>query len=256
MQRWLLPLLGLIVVGCIVAPFGGRPFPRVFPEEVAAAASAAAEARCVDINAAPPEELMRIIHLDAVRAAEAVELRERRPFADVRDLMRLRGIGPSRLIDIEAQGLACVGSEAPAGSRPEIAGQARIIDGDTIDIADERIRLIGIDAPEDGQVCLDGAREWPCGEAAAEALQALTEGAPIRCEVYGRDRSQRALAVCYADDVNLNSTMVRSGAALAWYPDRGAVPGPSYAAEQTEAESVGTGMWRGEFTPPWEWRRQ
>jgi endonuclease YncB( thermonuclease family) len=222
----------------------------------AASASAAAETPCVDINAAPPEELMRIIHVDAGRSAEAVELRARRPFADVRDLTRIRGIGPSRLIDIEAQGLACVGRDTPAGSRPEIAGRARIIDGDTLDIADERIRLIGIDAPEDGQVCLDGAREWRCGDHAAAALEALTEGAPIRCEVYGRDRYQRALAVCYADHVDLNSAMVRAGAALAWYPDGTAVPGPSYAAEQTEAELVGVGVWRGEFIPPWEWRRQ
>ena len=25
---------------------------------------------------------------------------------------------------------------------------------------------------------------------------------------------------------------------------------------QTEAEAAGAGMWRGEFTPPWEWRQQ
>jgi endonuclease YncB( thermonuclease family) len=241
MRRWLIALLGIIVVGFTA---------------LAAPASAAAETPCVDINAAPPEELMRIVPIDEVRTAEAVELRARRPFADVRDLTRIRGIGPSRIIDIEAQGLACVGSEVPAGRRPEIAGQARIIDGDTLDIADERIRLIGIDAPEDGQVCLDGAREWPCGDDATAALEALTEGAPIRCEVYGRDHFQRALAVCYADDVGLNSAMVRRGAALAWYPEGTAVPGPSYDAEQSEAESARAGMWRGEFTPPSEWRRQ
>jgi endonuclease YncB( thermonuclease family) len=223
---------------------------------LAASAAAAAETPCVDINAASPEELMRIVHIDRVRSAEAIELRAHRPFADVRDLTRIRGIGPSRIIDIEAQGLACIGRDTPAGARPEIAGHARIIDGDTLDIADERIRLIGIDAPEDRQVCLDGAREWQCGDGAADALEALTEGAEIRCEVYGRDRYQRALAVCYAGDIDLNGAMVRRGAALAWYPEGAVVPGPSYAAEQTEAESAGAGMWRGEFTPPWEWRRQ
>jgi endonuclease YncB( thermonuclease family) len=241
MWRLLIALLGIIAVGLSEEP---------------GASSSAAETPCVDINTAPPEELMRIVHIDAVRSAEALELRELRPFADVRDLTRIRGIGPSRLIDIEAQGLACVGREAPAGERPEIAGRAQVIDGDTLTIGDEDIRLIGIDAPEDGQVCLDGTREWPCGEAVAAALEELTAGAEVRCEVYGRDRYQRALAVCYADDVDLNSAMVRAGAALAWYPESGAVPGPSYAAEQTVAESAGAGMWRGAFIPPWEWRRQ
>src|SRR5690606_13877339 len=95
-------------------------------------ASASADAQCVDINTAPPEELRRIVHIDQIRAAEAVRLRAQRPFADVRDLMRIRGIGPSRIIDIEAQGLACVGGVAPTVERPEIAGRARVIDGDTL----------------------------------------------------------------------------------------------------------------------------
>jgi endonuclease YncB( thermonuclease family) len=50
--------------------------------------------------------------------------------------------------------------------------------------------------------------------------------------------------------------MVRSGAALAWYPGRSAVAGPSYAQEQAAAEAVGAGMWRGEFIAPSEWRRR
>ena len=116
--------------------------------------------------------------------------------------------------------------------------------------------MIGIDAPEDGQTCLDGDREWPCGDLATATLEGLTDGAEVRCEVYGRDRYQRALAVCYAGAVNLNGAMAQSGSALAWYPDSGAIAGPSYDAEQVAAEAAGAGMWRGEFTPPWEWRQQ
>ena len=35
----------------------------------------------------------------------------------------------------------------------EITGKAIVIDGDTIKINDERIRLYGIDAPEKEQIC-------------------------------------------------------------------------------------------------------
>ena len=40
----------------------------------------------------------------------------------------------------------------PAGA--DIAGYARVVDGDTLVIADIRVRLHGIDSPEQRQTCL------------------------------------------------------------------------------------------------------
>ena len=42
----------------------------------------------------------------------------------------------------------------PTFALADITGPARVIDGDTIDIAGERIRLHGIDAPESAQTCV------------------------------------------------------------------------------------------------------
>ena len=46
-----------------------------------------------------------------------------------------------------------------------VTGPARVIDGDTLDIAGTRIRLHGIDAPEAQQSCQHGAgRPYGCGD--------------------------------------------------------------------------------------------
>ncbi len=41
----------------------------------------------------------------------------------------------------------------PALAFADVTGPARVIDGDMIEVAGERIRLHGIDAPESGQSC-------------------------------------------------------------------------------------------------------
>lgn len=60
----------------------------------------------VDINSAGRDELQRIHQIGEVRADELVALR---PFASVRALDRINGIGSARLDEIIDQGVACVG---------------------------------------------------------------------------------------------------------------------------------------------------
>jgi len=73
------------------------------PTEVPAPAAPISD--CVDINRASFDELKRIIHIDDERAQELIRLR---PFSSIDSLTRINGIGPARLRDIKAQGLACV----------------------------------------------------------------------------------------------------------------------------------------------------
>ena len=57
------------------------------------------------MNSAALEKLDEIIHIGPARAAQILTLR---PFTSLDDLVRIKGIGPARLADIKAQGLACV----------------------------------------------------------------------------------------------------------------------------------------------------
>ena len=56
----------------------------------------------------------------------------------------------------------------------DITGTALIVDGNTITISGNKIRLHGIDTPEKDQVCRDAGVIWKCGYEATEALQAWT----------------------------------------------------------------------------------
>lgn len=132
-----------------------------------------------------------------------------------------------------------------------IAGEARVIDGDTIQIGETRIRLEGIDAPETGQTCgRKWAGNWRCGEAATEHLAGLVKDQPVRCEPRGTDRYGRYLGVCFAGAIELNADLVRQGLAWAFIKYSRA-----YVEVEAEARALRVGIWQGDATPPWEFRR-
>jgi endonuclease YncB( thermonuclease family) len=99
-------------------------------------------------------------------------------------------------------------------SRPsfaDVAGTASVIDGDTLVVAGERVRLQGIDAPELHQTCTAYGQEWACGRTSAEWLKEHLNGRQIECVGHARDRYRRLLAVCYVGGEDLNERIVREG---------------------------------------------
>lgn len=141
----------------------------------------------------------------------------------------------------------------PAHAGEPISGKARIIDGDTIEVAGTRIRLEGIDAPERGQECQDRLRHpYDCGHTAVRTLVGLTKGQTVSCEAVGQDRYRRTLAICrLSSGLDLNAELVRQGRAVAFrrYSDR-------YIVEEDEARRTGAGLWAGTFEHPGCWRAQ
>lgn len=134
-----------------------------------------------------------------------------------------------------------------------IIGRASVIDGDTIDVRNKRIRLSGIDAPEAGQTCADNTgKPYPCGKDAAFALDAfLAASVPVQCEPEGEDRYHRVVATCRrADGQNINAWLVRNGWAVDWQR----YSNGRYAADQDAAQKASAGIWKGDFQMPCEYR--
>jgi endonuclease YncB( thermonuclease family) len=131
-----------------------------------------------------------------------------------------------------------------------LEGTATVIDGDTLEIHGQRIRLDAIDAPESRQQCWhkDGA-PYPCGRRSAFALADKIGRAPVKCAQKGHDRYRRIIAVCYLDGQNLNGWMVEQGWAVAFRKY-----GIDYISLEEHARNTGRGMWEGRFEMPWTWR--
>jgi endonuclease YncB( thermonuclease family) len=139
---------------------------------------------------------------------------------------------------------------AAAPVRADVAGTAKVIDGDTIAINGERIRLHGIDAPETHQTCSAYGQAWACGQMATDWLKSHVARREVACVGHARDRYGRLLAVCYVGGESLNERIVREGWALDFRRYS-----TDYLAAEEDARRNGAGIWRGEFTAPWEWRR-
>ena len=134
----------------------------------------------------------------------------------------------------------------------KISGYPRIVDGDTVEIAQTKIRLSGIDAPETDQLCLDvkGAK-WACGIAARDQLIRHSDGQIWECDTTGTDQYGRSLANCFIEGEDVSKWMVRSGWALSFVRYSHA-----YDADEAAAREAHAGLWSGAFIAPWDWRHR
>ena len=132
-----------------------------------------------------------------------------------------------------------------------IIGKAKVIDGDTIHIEQNKIRLYGIDAPEKKQKCLYREEEWECGKESANYLRKLILNTDVECEIKGIDKYKRYIGICFLKQHNINKLMVKNGWAIAYrYYSK------DYISYENTAKKNKSGIWKGEFVEPYKFRKK
>lgn len=112
---------------------------------------------------------------------------------------------------VAALALFVLTSPSPAYSEPveagELAGVATVVDGDTIEVAGERLRFRDVRAPE---------LHDPAGPPAADFLAELVEGRRVVCTTRGRGKYGRLLGDCRVEGATatLQEALLRAGWAL------------------------------------------
>ena len=133
----------------------------------------------------------------------------------------------------------------------EISGFAVVTDGDTIKISNDKIRLHGIDAPEQKQKCIKNAKEYNCGAVATEALTKKISKNVVKCSIKKKkDRYNRFIGICFVEQEDINKWMVRNGYAVAYKRYS-----KDYNLDEEFAKINKLGLWSGTFLKPEKWRK-
>jgi endonuclease YncB( thermonuclease family) len=135
-------------------------------------------------------------------------------------------------------------------AQTQVTGIPRIVDGDTVQIGELKIRLLGIDAPETDQICLDkNEQRWACGITARDELINRFGGRSWDCRIAGKDRYGRSLGNCEVEGEDVEKWMVTNGWALSFVRYSN-----TYNGDEVTAKTAKAGLWAGAFFAPWDWR--
>jgi endonuclease YncB( thermonuclease family) len=110
--------------------------------------------------------------------------------------------------------LPSLGFLTPAAADTFDGRSAVIIDGDTIALGRERVRILNIDTPETHEPRCE--RELVAGLKAKERLAQLVRVGAVAIERNGKDRYGRTLATLSASGRDIGTVLIEEGLAVPW----------------------------------------
>ena len=131
-----------------------------------------------------------------------------------------------------------------------VSGKTRVIDGDTLEVQGQMVRLHGIDAAESGQRCVAQGRKFKRPGDDAEAMLSGITAKGVTCEGSKFDDFGRLIATCRTNQgVEVNKALVDAG--LAWAFVKFST---DYVAAETSAKASHKGVWSMACQEPWVYR--
>jgi len=143
---------------------------------------------------------------------QSVKRRDTRPTVRSQGLRGTPWLPIALLIGVAGAGYVYTGPELSRFSNL-LGTNPIIIDGDTIRIGAERIRILGIDAPEMAARC-DAERQL--AEAAKSRLADLIRGQELNIRRNGTDRFGRTLAYVRIGNGDVGEMLIRERLAVRW----------------------------------------
>ena len=136
-----------------------------------------------------------------------------------------------------------------AGAVETITGRAMPLDGYTLRMGRDDVRMFGIDSPE---------MRTPLGLIARGAMDDIVAGQIVTCDVVNTDSNKRPVAVCTAGGTDLAEALVRQGLATVYRKyTTGSPLEETYNAAEAEARAAELGVWAPVgHTPGWFERYQ
>ena len=136
----------------------------------------------------------------------------------------------------------------------DIAGRVRVVDGDTIDVGETRVRLFGIDAPEITQRCKTSySSNVQCGRQAVLVLESLIQFKHVKCntEAPHDDGRGRKIAKCYLGNLDIGAELIRRSLAWAFRKYR-----TDYIPLEEKTKRQLKGIWEVPNQTPWDFRAE
>ena len=136
----------------------------------------------------------------------------------------------------------------------ELTGIARAVDGDSIFVDKNEIRLFGIDAPEYKQTCFNAQnQEYFCGKISSKFLKNLINGKKVSCFYAEKDIYNRFLAKCFLDKISINDEILKNGMAVIYNFNTAS---NEIKEIENEAKQNKLGIWQGTFELPKQYRKR
>ena len=134
---------------------------------------------------------------------------------------------------------------------PRISGQIEVINANLFYINGRYVRLYGVDAPDNDQICSDSKESsYNCGVEAASWVRGWIDDNIIDCYILKVTPNATDIGVCVWGNFDIGEALVGSGWGIANTNETN-----MYVAQEEKARKSLSGLWQGSFYTPEDWRK-